>query len=83
MIRPSQKQLDFLSWEVGMFFHFGIRTFYNGHRDWDGEEMSPEKFCPGQLDCRQWLRSAKLIGAKYAIMTAKHHDGFALWPGTV
>lgn len=80
MIRPSQKQLDFLSWEVGMFFHFGIRTFYNGHRDWDGEEMSPEKFCPGQLDCRQWLRSAKLIGAKYAIMTAKHHDGFALWP---
>ena len=80
MIIPSQKQLDFLSWEVGMFFHFGIRTFYNGHRDWDGEEMSPEKFCPKQLDCRMWLQSAKLIGAKYAIMTAKHHDGFALWP---
>ena len=80
MIIPSQKQLDFLSWEVGMFFHFGIRTFYNGHRDWDGEEMSPEKFCPEQLDCRLWFQSAKLIGAKYAIMTAKHHDGFALWP---
>ena len=80
MIKPTRKQLDFLSWEVGMFFHFGIRTFHNGHRDWDGEEMSPEKFCPEQLDCRQWLRSAKLIGAKYAIMTAKHHDGFALWP---
>ncbi|MBR5752351.1 MAG: alpha-L-fucosidase [Clostridia bacterium] len=80
MLRPTRKQLDFLSWEVGMFFHFGIRTFYNGHRDWDGEEMSPEKFCPESLDCRRWLQSAKLIGAKYAIMTAKHHDGFALWP---
>ena len=80
MIIPTSKQLEFLSWEVGMFFHFGIRTFFNGHRDWDGEEMSPDKFCPEYLDCRQWLKSAKLIGAKYAIMTAKHHDGFALWP---
>ncbi len=77
---PSAKQLSFLSWEVGMFFHFGIRTFYPGHRDWDGAEMDPAAFCPSQLDCRQWLRAAKLIGAKYAIMTVKHHDGFALWP---
>ena len=77
---PTNKQLDFLSWEVGMFFHFGIRTFYPGHRDWDGVEMAAEAFDPRELNCRQWLRAAKLIGAKYAIMTTKHHDGFALWP---
>ena len=79
-VRPTRKQLDFLSWEVGMFFHFGIRTFNHGHEDWDGREMAAETFDPKMLDCRQWMRAAKLIGAKYAIMTAKHHDGFALWP---
>ena len=77
---PSQKQLRFLSWETGVFFHFGIRTFHPGHRDWDGVEMDPAAFMPESLDCRQWLRAAKRIGAKYAILTAKHHDGFALWP---
>ena len=35
----KQKQLDFLDWEFGVFFHFGIRTFYEGHRDWDGKTM--------------------------------------------
>ena len=79
-LTPSQKQLRFLSWEVGMFFHFGIRTFNPGHRDWDGIEMDPSTFNPEFLDCRQWLRAAKRIGARYAILTTKHHDGFALWP---
>ena len=37
--KPTKKQLDFLSWERGVFFHFGIRTFYEGHRDWDGKIM--------------------------------------------
>jgi len=80
MLAPSNKQLDFLSWEVGMFFHFGIRSFNPGHRDWDGLEMPAETFNPDSLDCVQWMRAAKIIGAKYAIMTTKHHDGFALWP---
>ena len=78
-VRPTRKQLDFLSWEVGMFFHFGIRTFNHGHEDWDGREMAAKTFDPKMLDCRQWMRAAKLIGAKYAIMTAKHHDGFAMY----
>lgn len=80
MIKPGEKALRFLSWEVGMFFHFGIRSFYPGHRDWDGLEMPAEGFQPRELDCGEWMRAAKLIGAKYAIMTTKHHDGFALWP---
>ena len=77
---PFKQQLDFLDWEFGVFFHFGIRSFNPGRRDWDGVEMSPETFCPDALDCEQWIRTIKEAGATYAIMTAKHHDGFALWP---
>ncbi len=75
-----KKQLEFLDWEFGMFFHFGIRSFYPGHKDWDGEDMPPEKFNPTELDCEQWVKTAKAAGATYAILTTKHHDGFALWP---
>lgn len=76
---PNQRQLNFLDWEFGVFFHFGIRSFYPGHKDWDGVEMPAEKFNPKELDCEQWIVTAKQAGATYAILTAKHHDGFALW----
>lgn len=75
-----QKQLEFLDWEFGVFFHFGIRSFYPGHRDWDGLDMPAEGFTPDQLDCDQWITAAKDAGATYAILTCKHHDGFSLWP---
>ena len=76
---PSKKQLEFLDWEFGVFFHFGIRSFFPGHRDWDGKEMPPEQFYPSELDCEKWILTAKEAGATYAILPAKHHDGFALW----
>ena len=44
-----QKQLEFLSWEFGVFFHFGIRSFYPGRKDWDGIEMPAEGFMPAEL----------------------------------
>ena len=75
-----QRQVEFLDWEFGVFFHFGIRSFYPGHKDWDGIEMPAEGFRPESLDCEQWIRISKEAGATYAIMTCKHHDGFALWP---
>ncbi len=78
-IRPAQKQIDFLNWEVGVFFHFGIRAFFPGHVDWDGKPMPASAFNPTELDCNQWMRVAKSMGAKYAILTCKHHDGFANW----
>ncbi len=78
-IKPTQKQLDFLDWEFGVFFHFGIRSFFPGHTDWDGKPMPAEKFYPEQLDCKQWVRLAKRAGARYCILTCKHHDGFANW----
>jgi len=79
-LKPTAKQLTFLDWELGLFLHFGIRTFYEGYQDWDGKEMNPQAFNPTNLDCEQWLKTAAQAGFKYAILTAKHHDGFANWP---
>jgi len=79
-IIPKQRQLDFMNWEFGAFFHFGIRSFFLGHRDWDNRPMPASEFNPEQLDCEQWIRTVKQAGATYAIMTCKHHDGFANWP---
>lgn len=77
---PTEKQLRFLDWEFGVFFHFGIRSFFLNHDDWDGKEMPASAFNPDRLDCRQWVQVAKDMGAAYTILTCKHHDGFANWP---
>lgn len=74
-----KKQLRFLDWEFGVFFHFGIRTFYEGHKDWDMQEMPASGFNPEQLDCEQWIKTIKDAGATYAMLVCKHHDGFANW----
>jgi len=78
--QPTQRQLDFLDWEFGIFLHFGIRTFYEGWKDWDERPMEASRFDPSELDCDQWARVAKEAGAGYMVMTSKHHDGFANWP---
>lgn len=77
---PDRRKLAFMDWEIGVFFHFGIRTFYEGHRDWDQKEMDASAFCPTALDCEQWIRTIRKAGASYAVLVCKHHDGFANWP---
>ncbi len=77
-VKPEQR--DFLNWEFGLFFHFGIRTFYEGHTDWDEKPMPLEGFLPTALDCEDWLKTARDTGARYAVFVCKHHDGFANWP---
>lgn len=77
---PTARQQAFQDWELGLFLHFGIRTFYEGHKDWDGKPMPPAGFNPTDLDCRQWMQVCKDAGVKYSVLTAKHHDGFANWP---
>ena len=79
-IKPTENQLKFMDWEIGAFFHFGIRTFNEGHKDWDMKEMPLSTFNPTELDCEQWIKSVSEMGAKYAILVTKHHDGFANWP---
>ncbi len=79
-VTPTARQLEFADLEMGLFLHFGIRSFHEGHRDWDGKSLDPANFNPTQLDCDQWLSTAKAAGMGYAVLTAKHHDGFANWP---
>ena len=80
MIKPTKRQLEYQDWEFGIFLHFGIRTFYEGHRDWDEKPMDANAFSPTKLDCDQWCEVAKSGGASYMVLVAKHHDGFASWP---
>lgn len=75
-----KRKNEYLDWELGVFFHFGIRTFYEGHIDWDMKPMPAEAYNPTELDCEQWIRTIKAGGAKYAVLVCKHHDGFANWP---
>lgn len=75
---PSYRQLRFQRQEQVMFFHFGVNTFA-GNEQGDGTD-DPSIFNPHGLDARQWVREAKNAGFKVVILTAKHADGFCLWP---
>lgn len=76
--RPTVAQLNWQRDELALFVHFGVNTFTN--REWGDGTESPSIFNPASLDARQWARAARAAGAKAMILTAKHHDGFCLWP---
>ena len=75
---PSPRQLGYQAMELGMFCHFGPNTFAD--QEWGEGDDDPAIFDPPELDPAQWAKTAADAGMHYLVVTAKHHDGFCLWP---
>ncbi|MDZ7689918.1 MAG: alpha-L-fucosidase [Balneolaceae bacterium] len=76
--RPSAEQIRYQRQEKIAFVHFGVNTYTN--REWGTGEEDPSIFNPENFDPEQWARVLSQSGFQTLVLTAKHHDGFALWP---
>ena len=77
---PSSAQVAWQTQELGAFLHFGMNTFTDKEQG-DGTD-NPALFAPTAFDARQWITALRDGGFREALLTAKHHDGFCLWPTT-
>lgn len=82
IILPTAEQVEWADAELGVIIHFDLPTFhagYNFRKHW-GDCLPASDFAPSSLNTDQWLSAAKEMGAKYAVLVAKHCTGFCLWP---
>ncbi|GAA1487046.1 alpha-L-fucosidase [Brachybacterium fresconis] len=78
LLTPTPAQLRWQRGGLGVFFHVGVNTFAG--KEWSDGTLPPEIFDPTDLDADEWVSMARDLGATYVVLTAKHHDGFCLWP---
>ena len=77
-VKPSQRQMAWFDTEFYAFVHFTVNTYTN--LEWGLGNEDEAIFNPYDLDCDEWVRAIRSAGMKGLVLTAKHHDGFCLWP---
>src|SRR3954471_16779541 len=73
---PTHGLRKFEKLQFGVSFHFSMNTFTGN--DYETGGVPASTYNPTNLDVRQWIRVAHDLGAKYAVLTAKHMSGFGL-----
>ena len=76
-LQPNAGQREMIHRGYGMFIHFGLNTF--NEVEWSDGKLPASSFNPTNLDCDQWIQTAKEAGFRHVILITKHHDGFCLW----
>ena len=85
--RPNQRQLAWQEAELGVVFHYDLHVFDGVKYGQGNNRITPVEdyqiFNPEKLNTDQWIKAAKDAGATFAILTATHETGFALYPSDV
>lgn len=79
--KPNKCQRAMNDRGYGMFVHFGMNTFIE--QEWSEGKEPATTYNPTELDCEQWVRTARDAGFRYVLLVTKHHDGFCLWDSAV
>ena len=77
-VLPEKRQIAFQKLGYYNFIHFGLNTFTK--KEWGSGRVSPKVFALNDIDTDKWAEQLKNTGSKGVILTAKHHDGFCLFP---